>query len=281
MARDAIDFVKMHGAGNDYVYVDGFRTPVPSDDATLRRWAVAVSDRHTGVGGDGLILVLPDEQADCRMRMFNIDGSEGQMCGNGVRCVAKLAADHGHVTGEIVRVATASGRRDVRLVREDGEVVGGSVAMGEPDLGDHAKQLDGLPVRATLVSTGNPHAVLFVNDLDKIDVPRLGPLVATHPAFPGGINAHFVQVLARDRCRVVHWERGSGPTLACGTGACAVCVAGVVTGRLDREVAVEVPGGVLDIAWDETTNQMRMTGPAATVFSGQWEPPADAVVAPR
>ena len=286
-------FVKMHGAGNDYVYVDAAKEGLADlDDNALADLARRVSDRHTGIGGDGLILVLPDGDADVRMRMFNLDGSEGEMCGNGVRCVAKFAVDEGlvHVDGETgpihgdaIRVATGAGIRDIGLVREQGVIVGATVDMGEPALGADAVGLSGvddagggevalpgIDRRIVNVSTGNPHAVLFVDDLDAVDLPREGGFVSTHELFARGTNAHFVQVLSRERVRVAHWERGSGPTLACGTGACAVVVAGVVTGRLERDVAVEVPGGVLEIQWGEAANRLRMTGPAVTVFEGRW-----------
>ena len=267
-------FAKMHGAGNDYVYVAARDGPLPDDLPGLAR---ALSHRNAGVGGDGLILVLPPEAGgDVRMRMFNADGSEGRMCGNGVRCVAKLAADRGLVPADAqaVVVETASGPRRVGLLRDDhGRVVGGRVDMGRPELGPAAVGLVGDPPaeagQLTFVSMGNPHAVAFVDDLAAIDLPRLGPLVATNPAFAEGINAHFVQILAPDRLRIAHWERGSGPTLACGTGACAACVAGVVTGRTDRRVAAEVPGGVLELDWRDDGG-VTMAGPAVEVFRGEW-----------
>ena len=190
--------------------------------------------------------------------MFNIDGSEGIMCGNGVRCVAKFAVDQGLVAKDAssIRVGTGGGVRDIGILRDGDTVVGATVDMGEPSYEDADLHLDGIAGTFRFVSTGNPHAVTFVEDVAAIDLPRTGPLVANHDLFAGGINAHFAQILARDRVRVRHWERGSGPTLACGTGACATLVAGVVVGRLDRRATVEVPGGELLIRWDEATNRL-------------------------
>ncbi len=287
-------FTKMHGAGNDYVYLDGFTQELPRDD-TLAALARRLAHRQTGVGGDGLILVLPPTAGGhARMRMFNLDGSEGQMCGNGIRCVAKLVADRGYADANPLRIETASGVREVHLVRDDGRVTGASVDMGEPSLGLDAvgakqgiggrtpyfqrvdgptfrlsRHAGGGPWEATLVSMGNPHAVVFVDDLGDLDLPVAGPSLAEHPAFPDGINTHFVQVIDRGRVIVKHWERGSGPTLACGTGACAVCVAGAVRGLTDRRVVAEVPGGELTLDWEESTDRVRMTGPAVEVFQGE------------
>ncbi len=270
---NVLNFVKMHGAGNDYVYVDAAAEGlVDADDPTLVDLATRISNRQFGVGGDGLILVLPDDDADVRMRMFNIDGSEGTMCGNGVRCVAKFAVDRRLVSpdAETIRVATLGGTRHIGIVRQAGHVVGASVDMGQPTIGNTDQHLADLDLTAVLVATGNPHAVVFVDDLSAVDLPRVGPRVSSHSDFPGELNAHFAQVVDRGHVKVAHWERGSGPTLACGTGACATCVAGVVTGRLDRDVLVDVPGGQLRIQWDEATNHMHMTGPAVTVFEGSW-----------
>jgi diaminopimelate epimerase len=309
--QPTLDFVKMHGAGNDYVYVDAVRQTLPSDLPDLAR---RMSDRHFGIGGDGLILVLlptDPQTSDVRMQMFNLDGSEGQMCGNGIRCVAKFTVDEDLVERDAatIRVETASGVRQVEVLREKGRVIGATVDMGQATFGveavgadisqlemngdlvrlptadvvadprrrvgaaesEQAEQAPRLPqMQATLVSTGNPHAVVFVDDLDAVDVPTEGPRWAEHQAFPNGINAHFAQVLARDHLRVIHWERGSGPTLACGTGACATLAAAVQQGLADRRARVDVPGGTLEIAWDQATNRLSMTGPAATAFRGTW-----------
>ena len=293
--RRVLRFVKMHGAGNDYVYLDGLAQDLPPDLPALAR---RLAHRNTGVGGDGIIALLPSDKADVRMAMFNLDGSEGQMCGNGVRCVAKLASDNGHVAAGAnhVRVETAGGVvRDIEVIRDGDEIVAASVDMGEPRVGREAvgmrqgsfarsayfKRVEGEhlyalnfdrgigPLEVVLVSMGNPHAVAFVDDVAAIDLPIEGPRLATHPAFADGVNAHFAQVLAHDRLRVRHWERGSGPTLACGTGACACCVAAALTNRAARRIAVEVPGGELQIEWGEATNRLRMTGPAVEVFRGE------------
>ena len=272
---DNLQFVKMHGAGNDYVYVDGFDQPLPGDITQLAR---DVSDRHTGIGSDGLILILPPStgEADVRMQMFNADGSEGSMCGNGMRCVAKYAVDSGRVNNHPLRVETASGIKVIEVQRgPDGKVETATVDMGEPAVGPEAVKASGklgiLESEAhALVSMGNPHAVIYVEHIDDIDLPSDGPRFTEHPAVPGGINTHFVEVISPAKVIISHWERGSGPTLACGTGACAVCVAGVVTGRTERELEADVPGGTLHLRWDKQSNHVFMTGPAVEVFRGTW-----------
>ena len=275
-----LEFVKMHGAGNDYVYVNGFGQDVPDPPALARRLA----DRHVGVGGDGLILLLPSAVADVRMRMFNVDGSEGQMCGNGVRCVAKLACDDGLTNTRPLRVETGRGVLSIDVeTGPDGKVAAATVDMDEPILAaadvpttlgrERAVDVAGpLGLRWTCVSMGNPHAVTFVDDLDAVPLTEWGPAVAEDlAAFPEGVNAHFAQVVDETRVRVLHWERGSGPTRACGTGACAVAVAGVLTGRTGREVVAAVPGGELRLRWAESSNRVHMAGPAAEVFRGTIE----------
>ncbi|MEM6750451.1 MAG: diaminopimelate epimerase [Planctomycetota bacterium] len=292
-------FTKMHGAGNDYVYVDAFAHAIHDPAALARR----IADRHTGVGGDGLILAAPPdpalpgyEAASARMVMFNIDGSEGAMCGNGIRCVCKLVHDHDlgdRPTASPMVIQTASGARSLAYTLDGrGKVATVTVDMGPPQLaaGDIPVQLDGVgpadhvidhPLGGgaspqdlvTCVSMGNPHVVLWRDDLAAIDLPRVGPAMESHPAFPDRVNAHFVQKLGEDRVRVLHWERGSGPTQACGTGACAVAVAGALTGRTGRRVAVETPGGELGIDWTER-GAVLMTGPAVEVFQGDWPDPA-------
>ena len=282
-------FTKMQGLGNDYVYVDGKANPVPDPAAVAQK----VADRHFGIGGDGLILILPSDKADVRMRMFNADGSEGEMCGNGVRCVAKYSYDHGLAKNNPLRVETGRGVLSIGLnVDPTDKVVTATVDMDEPILdlpkvpvtpgeplirpaADHthalAYELDGVPVQATFVSMGNPHAVIFVDgDVDTIDLTRHGPPLETYKAFPKRMNIHFVQVKSRGVLKMRTWERGSGITLACGTGACAVLVAAVLTGRSDREAIVHLPGGDLTIRWDATNNHVFMTGPAVEVFSGEW-----------
>ena len=281
-------FTKMHGIGNDYVYVNGFAEKV-ADPAAVAR---AVSDRHFGIGSDGLIMILPSEKADARMRMFNADGSEAEMCGNGVRCVAKYAFDHGLTKSNPMKVETGRGVLTLALKVVDGKAREVTVNMGQPilDLEDipvDRKQVvvenvvgeyrlsiphrnERLLLDATFVSMGNPHVVMYTDDLKGVDLPRFGPLVEHHPAFPRRINAHWVQVHSADEVTMRTWERGSGITLACGTGACAVCVAGVLTGRSGRNVLAHLPGGDLSLEWRESDNNVYMTGPATEVFSGDW-----------
>jgi diaminopimelate epimerase len=274
-------FVKMQGAGNDYVYVDCFSQPTPADPAALSR---AVSDRHFGVGADGLILITPSDKADARMRMFNADGSEAEMCGNGVRCVAKFVHDHGIARKTTLAIETGRGVLSITLDVHDGRAERATVDMGEPILlGERIPtRLPGDPpvnvpltvgdrrLDVTCVSMGNPHCVTFVDELTDAWVLGVGPQVETHPAFPRRTNAEFVKVNRRDDVTVRVWERGSGETLACGTGACAVAVAGVLTGRLDRRVTAHLPGGDLQLHWSESDGHVYMTGPAVEVFRGEW-----------
>lgn len=277
----SLRFTKMHGIGNDYVYVDCFDQQVPNP-AEL---AKVISDRHFGVGGDGLILVLPSTSGDVRMQMFNADGSESQMCGNGVRCVAKYAYDHGRASVNPIRVETLAGLRTIQLnLGADGKVQTATVDMGEPIL-DPAKipvkvsdkqvvdkplNVDGTSLKMTCVSMGNPHAVIYVDDIEAVDLPKIGPKIENHPLFPQRVNAHFVQVHDSSRVTMVTWERGSGITLACGTGASAVCVAGVLSGRSGRQIQAQLPGGKLTLEWRQADNRVYMTGPATEVFSGTW-----------
>nr|WP_042501349.1 diaminopimelate epimerase [Thermaerobacter marianensis] len=281
----------MHGLGNNYLFLDGLSGPVPPDQE-LPALARAVSDRNFGIGSDGLILVLPPREAGAqfRMRIFNADGSEGEMCGNGIRCLARLVYDRGYTRAEEFTVETGAGPIRPRLHLENGEVVAVTVDMGVPRLergaipmagpaGERAVEVP-LEVEAagerrtftvTALSMGNPHCVVFVDDVAAVDLARLGPAFEHHPAFPQRVNTHFTQVLSPQRVRVRVWERGSGPTLACGTGACAVAVAGAVTGRTGRRVTVELPGGALDIRWDED-GHVYMTGPAAYIADVTYDP---------
>jgi diaminopimelate epimerase len=277
----AMKFTKMHGIGNDYVYVNTFDQPAPGDP---RKLAIAVSDRHFGVGSDGLILIGPSERADARMRMFNADGSESEMCGNGVRCVAKYIHDHGIAKKPRVTVETGRGVLTLDLEVAKGKVQRVKVDMGAPILrsaeipttlpGDPPVNVPvtvaGAPLRLTAVSVGNPHAVLYVDDVDAVSLEVLGPLLENHEVFPRRINVHFVQVLGPNEVKMRTWERGSGITLACGTGACAVCVAGVLTGRTWRAILAHLPGGDLDLDWPEDDAPVYMTGGATEVFSGEW-----------
>ena len=277
----AMQFTKMHGLGNDYVYVDCFEQTI-DDPATV---AQQVSDRHFGIGADGLILIMPSEVADVRMRMFNADGSEGQMCGNGIRCVAKYAADHGRTSANPMRVETAAGIKTIDLVTDEtGRVSQATVDMGEPILvpAEIPVALEGgrsinSPISAcgqtfamTCVSMGNPHAVIYVDDVAAFDLATFGPAIESHDIFPERVNVHFVQVHSDSEATMVTWERGSGPTLACGTGASAVCVAGVLTGKTGRALLAHLPGGDLELAWRESDGHVFMTGPASEVFSGEW-----------
>jgi len=279
-------FTKMHGISNDYVYVNGFAENV----ADPARVAIAVSDRHTGIGSDGLIMILPSDRADVRMRMFNADGSEGEMCGNGVRCVAKYAFDHGLTQNNPMRVETGRGVLSLALVLRGGKVAEVTVNMDQPILDlakipvdrervvagarEHEYRLSMAQgnelVDATFVSMGNPHAVIFTPDVKSLDLARIGPLLENHKAFPRRMNVHWAQVVSRDEVIMRTWERGSGITWACGTGACAVAVAGVLTGRTNRKILAHLPGGDLNLEWRESDGNVYMTGPATEVFSGEW-----------
>jgi diaminopimelate epimerase len=274
-------FTKMHGAGNDYVYVDCFRNPVPHDPAGLSR---AMSDRHFGVGSDGLILICPSDKADARMRMFNADGSEAEMCGNGIRCVAKFLYDHGLVRKSLLSVETLRGILNLELEIQGGVVRQVRVDMGEPILeasripttlaGSPPLQtplaLDDSTLHVTCLSMGNPHCIIFVDTLSDNLVRGVGPRIERHPAFPRRTNVEFVQIHGPEEVTIRVWERGSGETLACGTGACAVVAAGVLTGRTQRRLLAHLPGGDLRLYWSETDNHVYMTGPAVEVFSGDW-----------
>lgn len=273
-------FTKMHGAGNDYVYVNCFEQVELGDVTEL---AKAISDRHFGVGGDGLVLICPSERADARMVMYNADGSEAEMCGNAVRCVAKFVYDHGIAAKEELTIETGRGVLALQCSVTDGKVDRVRVNMDEPILasseipttlaGDPPVQVPlevgGRTLEVTCVSMGNPHAVTFVDEVNDDWVLNIGPQVEVHEAFPRKINAEFIQVVSRSEIIMRVWERGSGETLACGTGACASVVAGVLAGLLDRNVLVRLTGGDLEIEWAES-GEVYMTGPAAEVFSGEW-----------
>ena len=279
-------FTKMHGIGNDYVYVNTFLDKLPAEPALVAR---AVSDRHFGIGSDGLILIGPSEIADAGMRMFNADGSESEMCGNGLRCVAKYVHDHNIAKKPTLKIETGRGVLAVDLEIENGKARRVRVNMGEPIL-EAAKIPTTLPgdppvdaklsvgeriFEATCVSMGNPHATVYVGEeffakAGRDPVAEFGPLIENAPEFPRRVNAHFVKVLSRGEVKMRTWERGSGITLACGTGACAVCVAGVLSGRTDRKLLAHLPGGDLELEWSEADNCVYKTGPATEVFSGDW-----------
>lgn len=273
-------FTKMQGAGNDYIYVDCFRETVPGDLAeTARR----MSDRHFGIGGDGLVLICPSEVADARMRMFNADGSESEMCGNAIRCVAKYVYEHGIVEKDILKIETGAGVLTLELMVECGSVDRVKVDMGQPILVpaeipttwtgdkvvDQVLSVDGREFTVTCVSMGNPHCVTYVDELSDELVFGIGPKIEHDPHFPNRVNAEFVQVLSPREIRMRVWERGSGETLACGTGASAVCVAGVLSGRTEREITAHLLGGDLLLHWAED-GHLYKTGPAVEVFSGEW-----------
>ena len=273
-------FTKMHGAGNDYVYVNCFDEAVRQDVPSLAR---AVSDRHTGIGADGLILICPSEVADARMRMWNADGSEAEMCGNGVRCVAKYVYEHGIVNRDELSIETGKGILTLALDVEHGKVKQVRVNMGAPILrsADIPTTLPGDPpvdarldvagrqVQVTCVSMGNPHCVTFLDEPTDDWVLGVGPQIERHEAFPNRTNAEFVQVISPREIVMRVWERGTGETQACGSGACAAVVAGVLTGRTGREVVAHLPGGELTLRWSES-DDIYLTGPAVEVFSGEW-----------
>jgi len=276
-------FTKMHGIGNDYVYVNAFDGAV----ADPSRVAQLVSPRRTAVGSDGLILIAPSTAADVRMEMYNADGSRGEMCGNGIRCVAKFAWDHGLARRNPMRVETDAGVKAVDLELRDGTVDRVTVDMGPPILEpaeipiaaatrmiDAPFEVEGAPYRITCVSMGNPHCVLFVPSTADAPVTTLGPRIERDALFPRRVNVEFIEVVGAtpsSRLKMRVWERGSGETAACGTGACAAAVAAVLTGRASRRVAIELLGGTLAIEWRAADDRVYMTGPATEVFSGEIE----------
>jgi diaminopimelate epimerase len=273
-------FTKMHGTGNDYVYVNCFDEPVPPNLPSL---AQRVSDRHFGIGADGLILIRPSDVADARMQMFNADGSEAEMCGNGVRCVAKYVYDHGICRKPSLKIETGNGVLSLDLEITDGYTRRVRVDMGEPILDPDQVPttlpgnpvvgatlvVDGQQVQVTCMSMGNPHAIVYVDELTDDWVFRIGSKMETDSHFPNRVNAEFVQVMSPTEVRMRVWERGSGETLACGTGASAVCVAGVLNQRTERLIVAHLPGGDLELRWAEN-NHVYMTGPAVEVFSGEY-----------
>lgn len=274
-------FTKMHGLGNDYVYINCFAEDLTGVD--LPQLAVRLSDRHLGIGGDGIILIMPSETADFRMRMFNADGSEGKTCGNGLRCVSRYVYDHGLTDKNIFTIETLGGIVKTELILKDGRVAAVKIDMGEPRLrraeipmlGADVSEVVSEPLdvcgcgfRVTCVSMGNPHCVIFVSDVEAVDVEGVGPFIENHEAFPEKTNVEFIEVLNDEEILFRVWERGSGITLACGTGACAAVVASVLNKLTGRKVTVHLPGGDLLIEWSEADNHVYMTGPATEVFSG-------------
>lgn len=260
-------FTKMHGLGNDYIYLNCLNC-MPDDPSAL---AKALSDRHFGIGGDGLICICSSEFADFRMRMFNADGSEGAMCGNGIRCVGKYAYDKGLTDKTELTIETASGMKHLTLYTGQGKVTSAAVDMGVPEIGGITKiAVKEITYTGVEVSVGNPHFVVAVPDVNAVDVVCIGPLIERHPRFPGGVNVEFVQVLGHDRFKMRVWERGSGETLACGTGACAAAAVLANAGKIGRRVTACLPGGDLEILWRQWDDHLLMIGPAVTVFEGEW-----------
>lgn len=272
-------FTKMHGIGNDYVYVDCLREKVENPELVARM----ASDRHFGIGADGLILIRRSQVADFRMDMYNADGSQGAMCGNGIRCVGKYVYDHGLTDQKLVRIETKSGIKEIKLSVRNGKVERVRVNMGKPVLSppeipirsDQGQvihmpvDVDGETFYITGVSMGNPHAVVYVEDVETFPVQEWGPKFEKHPIFPDRVNAEFCKVLDEGTVQMRVWERGSGETLACGTGACAAAVSSILNGYTKEQVTVKLLGGDLDIFWDRGQDQVYMEGPAAEVFHGE------------
>ena len=278
-----VKFTKMHGCGNDYVYIDCTKEMIDNPEKVSEY----VSDRHFGIGSDGLILICPSDVADFRMKMYNADGSEGSMCGNGVRCIAKYVYDKGLTDKTNISLETKSGIKYLELTVENEKVVKVKVNMGAPILKpsdipvksdkdvfiDELVEVDGVDYRVTCVSMGNPHAVTFVDDTSSIPIEKIGPKFENHPIFPDRVNTEFVQLISRNEVNMRVWERGSGETLACGTGTCATVVACVLNDKTDDEVMVHLLGGDLFIKYDRENDTVWMTGPAEIVFVGEIELP--------
>lgn len=274
-----LKFTKMHGCGNDYVYVNCFQERVDNPEQTAR----FVSDRHMGIGSDGLILIQPSKVADFKMAMYNADGSQGAMCGNGVRCIAKYVYDYGLTDKTSISLETKAGIKYLDLTVEQGKVTMVKVNMGRPILSakeipvkaDTEQVIDapivagGQEYRMTCVSMGNPHAVIFVEDTESLPLTELGPLFEFHEAFPDRVNTEFVQVIDRQNVKMRVWERGSGETLACGTGTCATAVACVLNGLTEEEITVHLRGGEIRVKYDREEDVVWMTGPATVVFDGE------------
>lgn len=278
-------FTKMHGCGNDYVYVDGAKEQIPAKDKPelVRK----LSDRHFGIGGDGVIFINPSDEADFEMEMYNMDGSRSEMCGNGIRCVAKFVYDKGLTDKEHISIISGGKVKYIDLNIENEKVSTVKVNMGEPILKaadipvvtDNPEgsviaeniEVAGNAYKMTCVSMGNPHAVVFMEDVANLEIEKIGPLFENHQRFPRRTNTEFVKVIDRNNVEMRVWERGTGETLACGTGTCATVVACVLNGFTEDEVNVKVLGGLIKIKWDREANLVYMTGPAATVFEGEIE----------
>lgn len=273
-----VRFTKMHGAGNDYIYVDTQRYPIEHPETLAIKWSAP----HTGIGSDGLVLIGSSEKGDFSMRIFNADGSEAKMCGNASRCIGKYLYEHGLTHKQEIRLETLSGIKILQLHVKDGSVNSVTVDMGIPadepvDYdGQGAKPMKERPIVAggkqwigTTISMGNPHLVIFVEDLNEIDIEDAGPKLENHPLFPGRINVEFAQILEDGKIRMRVWERGSGITQACGTGACATAVAACITGRCGTKSDIIMDGGTLTIEWNQENRHVLMTGEATQVFEGE------------
>lgn len=272
---ELIKFTKMHGAGNDYIYVNSMAFPIENPEELSIKWSAP----HIGIGSDGLVLIGASEVADFSMRIFNADGSEALMCGNASRCIGKYVYEKGLTDKKTVTLETLSGIKELQLTTKktaDGsreEVTEVTVDMGSPVIGETALEIEagGTFYTGTVVSMGNPHLVIFVDDITQIDLPAVGPLLENHPLFPNRTNVEFVQILSPDEVRMRVWERGSGITQACGTGACATAVACMLHGKTGQTTKVVMDGGPLTIRWDEGSGKVYMTGGAAKVFEGELE----------
>ena len=278
-----INFTKMQGCGNDYVYIDGLRNPIPAGEKPeiVRR----LSDRHFGIGGDGVIFINPAGEADFEMEMYNADGTRSEMCGNGIRCVSKFVYDKGLTDKKQISIVSAGKVKYLDLTVENGKVVMVKVNMGAPELlaqkvpviSENEQAIDepitvcGKEYHMTCVSMGNPHAVVFMDEVANLDIDKIGPYFENHERFPNRVNTEFVKVIDRTHAEMRVWERGTGETLACGTGTCATVVACVLNGLTEDRVNVKLLGGELEIYWDRKENLVYMTGPAATVFEGETE----------
>jgi len=281
LTKENMRFTKMHGTGNDYVYVNGFEETI----GNLSEVAIQISDRHKGIGSDGLVVILPSETCDFRMRMFNADGSESEMCGNASRCIGKYVYDKGLTNKTTITLETLAGIKLLNLiVGADNKVETVTVDMGEPILEglniptvfDEPLVIDksvdfgnGINYNITCVSMGNPHTVIFTTKIEKIDLQKVGPFIENASIFPRRTNTEFIEVVSRDYVKMRVWERGSGETLACGTGACAAVVAGVLNDLNERKTTVELLGGELNIEWCEADNHVYLTGGAEIVYEGE------------
>ena len=277
-----IKFTKMHGCGNDYVYINGISQDIQAD--IKPDMVRALSDRHFGIGGDGVIFINSSDIADFEMEMWNADGTRAEMCGNGIRCVAKYVYDYGLTDKDVVDICSFDKVKHIILTIKDGKAVEARVDMGEPILVPseipttaigvdkvikYPIDVNGQVVDVTCVSMGNPHAIVYVDNVEDLEIEKIGPFIENHSFFPKRTNVEFVQNIDKNHISMRVWERGTGETLACGTGCCALTVAGVLNGLTDREVEIQVLGGKINVKWDETDNHVYMTGPATTVFDGE------------